>query len=219
MLDAAPAHLCTRCRAGLWDSELGNGRWACGRCEQTAFDQLRALPALFRRLDQISALMKGSSPGGIGSPTREAPAPLKIAVLNLTANGGVVARLQAIEDAWRAALGWTMGATRNHADIDGATTFLINNIRWACENYPEIADDLKTIKSLHERLKSLDTGEPRAKRFTIYCAGADCPGEMRVTLKSHYATCPDCGTEYDKVSIGDLDTEYGPNPNRQNAAA
>ncbi|MFD7609683.1 hypothetical protein [Streptomyces sp. NPDC059828] len=208
---------CAKCRANLWDDEIAAGRRACCRCERTAFDQLRALPALFRRIDQTSALIKGSGIGVIGSPNRDAPAPVKIGVLSLTVNGGVVTQLQAIEDSWRAALAWSMGASRHPSDIDGATTFLSNNVRWACENYDEIADDLKKIGSLHGQLSSIDTGTPPPKRFEVYCDTTDCGGVMRVTINTERATCPDCDTEYGKTEIGFLDSQYGPNPNKHAA--
>lgn len=210
---------CTACNRALWTTELAAGRWVCERCEADTAQQLRNLPALFRRISSLAALMKGSSPGGIGSPNREAPAPLKIGVLNLTANGGVVTQLQAIEDSWRAALGWSMGATRHHTDIDGVTSFLTSNLRWACERYDEIADDLKKIRSLHGQLSGIDTGAPPPKRFAVYCGTDDCDGQMRISLDTEHATCPDCRTRYSKRELGDLDSQYGPNPTREQAAA
>ena len=211
MTTAAPC--CTACRTPLWDTELAAGRWVCERCEHTAFEQLRAMPNLFRRVDTLAALMKGSSPGGIGAPTREAPAPVRLAVLNQTGPGGIVTRLQSgIEDAWRRALGWQPGPNRHHADIDGVTTFLINNLPWACERYDEIAHDLKTIASIHGTLKSLDTGERAPRKFAAYCSTDQCGGEMRITLWTTRATCPDCDTDYDKAALAGLRTELDPDP-------
>lgn len=206
MTDTAPA--CVKCRRALWVTELEAGRWACARCEADTAQHLRDLPHLFRRINQMSALMKGSSPGGIGSPNREAPAPLKIGVLNLTAKGGVVTQLQAIEDSWRQTLGWSMGATRHHTDIGGVTSFLTSNLRWACERYEEIGDDLKTIANLHGQLTSIDTGTPPPKRFEVYCSTDDCHGVMRITLNTMYATCHQCGTEYEGAELRDLPNQY-----------
>lgn len=195
---------CTCCRRALWTTELDAGRWACERCEQGAFQQLRDLPHLFRRIDTLAALMKGSSEGGIGSPNREAPAPVRLAVLSLTANGGVVTQLQAIEDDWRKVRARPMGPTRHHSDIDGVVEFLTINLRWACERYEEIADDLKTIGHLHARLSGLDTGQPAPRTFPAPCGTDGCGGEMRVTLRTAHATCPQCGTHYDKPGIAAL---------------
>lgn len=218
-MTTAEAPRCNSCRKPLHTDELTAGCWVCRPCERTAYDQLRAMPDLFRRVDSLSALMKGSSSGGIGSPTRDASAPVKLGVLDLTVKGGAVTRLQAIEDAWRKTLGWSMGTTRHHADIDGVTTFLINNLRWACERYAEVADDLLKIRSLHGQMSSVDTGVRPLRRFTVYCDTADCTGQMRITLNSERATCPECDTPYDKHQLGRLDSQYGPNPNREDAAA
>jgi ssDNA-binding Zn-finger/Zn-ribbon topoisomerase 1 len=215
MHDDAPAHTCTKCGHTLWDTEIAAGRWVCARCEHTAFERLRELPALFRNLERLDALMKGSNgAGGIGG-TREVPAPLRLGVLSLTANGGVVAQLQAIEDDWRKALHWSMGATRHHADIDGATTFLINQLGWVCSNYPDIDADLRTIGKLHALLKGLETGEPRARVFEVLCAESDCPGRMPITMRDDQATCPACGTDYQRDQLMLLDSQYGPNAERQ----
>lgn len=217
------AHCCGKCRHPLWDTELAAGRLVCGRCEHTAFDRLRELPRLFRNLERLDALLKGSSGGGtIGGPSREIPAPLRLTVLALTANGGVVTQLQAIEDAWRKALGWSMGATRHHADIDGVTTFLINQLGWTCTNYAEISDDIRTINKLHATLKGLETGEPRARRFEVHCSRPGCTGRMAITMRDDQATCPECGTDYQREQLMRLDSEFGPNAERsrqQGAAA
>ncbi|KOT49938.1 MULTISPECIES: hypothetical protein [Streptomyces] len=211
-LDDSPR--CTRCRSLLWDDEMSPRRPACRKCERCSAEQLRAIPDLFRRLDRSAALMKGASLGQIGGPSREIPAPLRLGILSLTAEGGVVTQLQAIEDAWRQALGWSMGEKRHRADIDGAVTFLVNNLPWACDAYGEVADDLRTIASLHGRLAGIDSGEPPARRFAVYCAADHCDGRMTITLWTEHATCPDCHTPYDRDTLTLLDSEYGPNPDR-----
>ncbi|GAA2803298.1 IBR domain-containing protein [Streptomyces showdoensis] len=211
--EAAPA--CVKCHRPLWAAEIEAGRWACERCEADTAQHLRALPALYRRVNSLAALTKGSpTDAAIGSPNREAPAPLKIDVLSLTTTGGVVTELQTIEDAWRQTLGWPAGRTRHHTDIDGAVTFLINNLRWACERYEEVGQDLRLIAQLHAQLTSIDTGTPPPKTFTVYCSTEDCGGGMRVTLSTRHATCHDCGTAYSKTELGSLDSQYGPNPNK-----
>ena len=215
MTVADAVQACVKCRRTLWNSELEAGRWACGRCETEAAQRLRALPSLFRRISHLSALMKGATAGGgIGSPNREAPAPLKIHVLSLTTTGGVVTELQTIEDSWRQTLGWTVGATRHHTDIDGATTFLTRNLRWACERYEEVGQDLRLIGTLHGQLTSIDTGTPPPKMFEVYCNTDNCDGAMLVNLNTEYATCRTCGTGYDKNQFRRLNSQYGPNPSR-----
>jgi hypothetical protein len=212
-VNEAPAVIvCAKCKNPLWDDEITAGRWVCGKCERTAFDRLRNLPRLFRNLERLDAILKGSSSGGaIGGGSRELPVPLKLGIVSLTATGGIVTQLQAIEDDWRKALRWPMGATRHHADIDGVTTFLINQLGWVATNYPEVGDDLKTIGSLYVRLEGLDTGEPRARRFEVLCSEPDCTGRMPITMRDDEATCPECGTDYTRTQLMRLDSEYGPN--------
>lgn len=211
MHDDTPAHVCTSCNANLWDTELAAGRHACYRCEDQAAEDLHAIRGQFKRLDSLDALTKVTvgSDGPRGA-SREAPAPLRIAILNQTGPGGAVTRLQAVEDDWRKALGWSIAPTRHHADIDGVTVFLINNLPWACERYDEIADDLKTIADLHSTLKSLETGERRPRRFAAYCNTADCAGHLHITLWTAQATCPDCAHRYDKTGLAALRTELDP---------
>lgn len=200
---------CLNCRNPLWDSEIQAGRYACFRCEDKAAEQLHAIRGTFKRLNTADGHEKVRA--GASGPTgsKEPPVPVRLAVLNATGPGGVVAQLQSgIEDSWRKALGWQMGRTRHHADIDGATTFLINNLPWACERYDEIADDLRAIASIHGRLKGLETGEPASKKFTAYCGADPCAGQLSITLWTSRATCPDCGTEYDKAELAGLMTQY-----------
>lgn len=208
------AHVCASCYANLWDTELAAGRLVCFRCEDQAAEKLHAIRGTFKRLDSLDALMKVSAavdgPRGTG---REAPAPLRIAILNQTGPGGVVTQLQSgIEDSWRKALGWTIAPTRHHGDIDGVTMFLINNLPWACERYGEIADDLATIAKIHSTLSGLETGDRKPRSFAAYCATVDCEGQLRITVKTSRATCPACGTRYDKTGLAGLHTELDPDP-------
>ncbi|MET9550575.1 hypothetical protein ABZY36_35520 [Streptomyces sp. NPDC006627] len=207
--DDAPAPTCASCRTLLWDTEIAAGRYACYRCEDRGAEQLHAIRGAFKRLNTIDGLTKPQN--GVCGPTgtREAPIPPRLAVLAQTGPGGVVAQLQAgIEDSWRNALGWNPGPTRSLSDIDGATTFLINNLPWACERYEEIADDLEAITRIHNTLTSLETGERGPRKFTAYCATTHCTGQLRITLWTSHATCPTCTTSYDKTALAGLVTEY-----------
>ncbi|MEV6696267.1 hypothetical protein AB0M68_03765 [Streptomyces sp. NPDC051453] len=208
-LDDATAR-CLACNSPLWAAEIQAGRLACFRCEGRASEQLHAIRGTFKRLDTVDGHTKVRG-GGTSGPTgsKEPPIPARLAVLNATGPGGVVAQLQSgIEDSWRKTLGWSMAATRSHRDIDGVTTFLINNLPWACEKYPEIADDLEAISSIHGTLTGMETGERGPRKFTAYCSTDDCHGEMRITLWTARATCPTCRTDYDKAGLGTLVTEY-----------
>ncbi|MFD4921176.1 hypothetical protein ACFWNE_07630 [Streptomyces goshikiensis] len=195
---------CPCCNRALWHDELAT----CRRCETDAARQLRALPNLFHHADQTAALIKPRNPEVTGSGQPAHSSPVVFGVLDLTAVGGAVTRLQAIEDSWRHALGWDMGDTRHRADIAGVTTFLINNLRWACENYPEIADDLKVIGRLHNQLSSVLTGERPPRTFYVYCRSAACDGTMLITLFTRAAACPSCGEWYEGADLRTLRSEF-----------
>jgi hypothetical protein len=208
---------CVKCQRALWTDELAAGCWACRRCEETTAEHLRALPALFQQASQLSSLMKGSRADTAGGTSTGSAAPLNIGVLNLTAKGGAVTLLQAIEDSWRRTLGWSMGETRHHTDIDGVTTFLTNNLRWACEKYPEVGQDLGTIERLRGALHSVDTGERGLRRFDVLCATDDCTGRMNININTAAATCTECGMDYDRDALMRLDSQYGANTIRSAA--
>lgn len=115
-----PTCTAPNCRRQLWVSETG--RQACRPCEDQTVKRLTELPALFIRLNETAALMRGArQPGGAPSGSRTPPIPLRLEVLALTANGGVVTRLQAIEDSWRQALGWETPPT-----VDERTIFPVS---------------------------------------------------------------------------------------------
>lgn len=195
---------CPACNRTLWHDELN----ICRRCEATTAAHLRELPRLFQQADQTAALFKTRNPDAAGSGQPSQTSPVKLAALDLTANGGAVTRLQAIEDSWRQTLGWTMGETRQRTDIAGVTTFLINNLRWACEEYDEIAADLKSVARLHSQLSNVLTGEPPARRFDVYCSTNDCAGVMNITLFTRTAACPACANWYDHVELRQLRSEF-----------
>ncbi|MCX4232031.1 hypothetical protein [Streptomyces ortus] len=108
-----PVCVTPRCGRQLWVAEAG--RWACRPCEDVTAARIAELPGLFRQLDTTAALMRGARrPGGGSSGSRVPPIPPRLEVLALVGPGGVAARLQAIEDAWRQALGWPTPPTVEH---------------------------------------------------------------------------------------------------------
>ena len=209
---------CTCCRRQLYNDELQVGRYACRLCEQRTFDTLRALPALFAQVDNLASLLKGTGQTTRTSGGREAPAPVRIPVLSDMSDGGVVTELQAVADAWFIALGFTPGRKLHHGEIGRAVTPLINNLRWACEDYPEVAADIATISKIHTRLMQYATGERGPRKFIVYCATDDCAGEMRVSLASGGSTCPACKAEYGKRQLMQLESEFDANRKRRNVA-
>jgi hypothetical protein len=100
-----PVCVTPRCNRQLWANEAG--RWACRPCEDFTAARIAELPSLFRQMNTTAALMRGASRIGSGSSgSKTPPIPVRLEVLALVGPGGVAARLQAIEDAWRQALGW-----------------------------------------------------------------------------------------------------------------
>lgn len=114
---------CTACNKQLWDDEYE--RRICRPCEDKTRNRLTELPDLFARLSSTAALMRGASGGGAPtSGSKTPPIPPRLDVLNLVSAGGAAARLQAVEDSWRQALGWDTPPTVEHR-----TTFPITRTR------------------------------------------------------------------------------------------
>lgn len=209
MNDTPQSLRCTSCPRGLYTDEIAAGRYACRLCETRAFEALRAIPRLFGQINSFDALLKVSGPAATRSSSgREAPAPVRIPILSDTCDGGVVTELQAITDAWFTVLGFHHGRKLRPHEIVTAVTPLINNLRWACENYPEIATDIATITGIHSRLHAYTTGERGPRRFTVYCSTPDCDGGLRISLATSASSCPDCHTEYDKSELMHLRSEF-----------
>ncbi|MFE0651020.1 hypothetical protein ACFVZH_20765 [Streptomyces sp. NPDC059534] len=209
---------CTSCRRRLYSEEIAAGRYACVICESRTFEALRAIPTLFDQINGLNGLIKGGSQAVRSSGGREAPAPLRVPVLSDISDGGVVTELQAIADAWFVALAFDPSRKLRYDEIGLAVHPLINNLRWACEEYPEIAADIKTITDIHGRLGNYTTGERGPRKFTVYCSTDDCAGEMRVSLASSGSTCPDCETDYHKRELMQLESEFDADRKRRAAA-
>ena len=216
--DTAPSTLdtytwptCTRCNRDLHTNEIG--RYACQLCQDRAHEDLAAIRALFFSLDTTSALIPRSSGHHTRTTTRiHAPLPVNVAVLDLTATGGAAHRLQAIEDAWRAAMGRHIGtwagsprqALPVHAD------FLVINLERACHQYAEIATDLRELRTLHGECKAalrstLDPGEPRPARVPVgYCPATPdtttCGARLTATPGAHTVRCTTCGTAWEGIA-------------------
>ncbi|MET8694716.1 hypothetical protein ABZV65_19485 [Streptomyces bauhiniae] len=96
---------CVACHRPLWADETN--RLACRPCQDKTGQRIAALPGLFQQLDTTAMLMRGARrPGGGSSGSKTPPIPPRLEVLALVGPGGVAARLAAVEDAWRQALGW-----------------------------------------------------------------------------------------------------------------
>lgn len=200
-----PVCVTPRCKRQLWVAEAG--RWACRPCEDATQARIAELPALFRRLDSTAALMKGASRPGAGSGgTRTAPIPPRLDVLNLVGPGGVAARLSAIEDAWRATLGWTVAPWRGNPAqaVPQLVRFLTDNLLWACSSYEEVGSDIDGLRRLHGEMTALVNDERRPGRVQI----GNCPVRfddglcwtpLTATAASHRVRCGGCGSRWETL--------------------
>lgn len=201
---------CGPCRRDLRRDELG--RYACRACETRAGEDLRAIADLFPQLNVSSALapvVRRSANGG-SAPGRgvAAPVPLRLDVLALTAAGGVATRLQALEDAWRGALGrhiatWAGSpaqAVPVHVD------FLRINLQWAAEQYDGVAEDFVEMRRLRAEMVAALSATARPARIGIGpCPtrledGSLCGAPLATTAASHRVRCSACGARWEDVA-------------------
>lgn len=189
----------------LWTDELG--RLVCRPCEDKTAARIAELPSLFRQLNTTAALMRGARrPGGGSSGSKTPPIPPRLEVLALVGPGGVAARLAAIEDSWRSALGWTVAPWRGSPAqaVPVHVEFLANNLLWACSSYEEVGQDIDDLRRLHGECKAIADNERRPGRVQI---GA-CPGQLEAGLcgqpltasaASHRVRCGTCGSRWETL--------------------
>jgi len=201
-----PVCVTPNCNRQLWVAEAG--RWACRPCEDATAKRISELPALFRQLDTTAALMKGASRSS--SPTsgsRTPPIPPRLDVLNLVSPGGIAARLSAIEDAWRAELGWTIAPWRGSPAqaVPRLAEFLANNLLWACSSYEAVGQDIDDLRRLHAECTALANDERRPGRVQIgNCPVRDGVGDLCWTpltarADSHRVRCGACGSRWETL--------------------
>lgn len=196
---------CVACGRDLWEIELG--RYACRPCEDRTATRIGELPALFRQLDTTAALMRGARrPGAGGSGSKTPPIPPRLEVLALVGPGGVAARLAAIEDAWRRALGWTVAPWRGSARqaVPGHVEFLANNLLWACSSYESVGDDIEELRRLHGECIALARDERRPGRVQIgncpvQVEGGICWAPLTARADSHRVHCAGCGSRWETL--------------------
>ncbi|MET7795666.1 hypothetical protein [Streptomyces decoyicus] len=195
---------CAGCDRPLWETELG--RHACRPCEDKTLRRLRELPGLFAQLNTTASLMRGARKvGAATSGSRVPPIPPRLEVLSLVAAGGVAVRLRDIEDAWRAALGWTVAPWRGSPAqaVPEHTKFLINNLPWAVDDYESIGQDIEDLRRLHAECTAALTGERRPGRVNIgLCPVTDgetgdrCNTQLTASAASPRIQCGNCETEW-----------------------
>lgn len=201
-----PTCLAPGCGRQLWVAEAG--RYACRPCQEATVRRITELPALFARLNTTAALMRGARRSGAGtSGSKTPPIPPRLEVLALVGPGGVAARLQAIEDAWRQVLGWTVAPWRGSPAqaIPVLAGFLANNLLWACSSYEEVGQDIEDLRRLHAECKAIVADERRPGRVKIgFCPvtlddGGPCGAQLTATAASHRVHCGQCGARWETL--------------------
>ncbi|MEU6990370.1 hypothetical protein ABZ953_06865 [Streptomyces sp. NPDC046465] len=193
------------CRRQLWVSETG--RRACRPCEDATSKRLADLPNLFRRLDTTASLMRGARRiGGGGGGSKNPPIPPRMEVLALVGPGGVAARLSAIEDSWRKALGWTVASWRGSPAqaVPEHARFLINNLPWAADAYESVGQDIDDLRKLHSKCKAIVDDERRPGRVQIGLCPARyddslCGQPLTASAASHRVRCLACGSRWETL--------------------
>ncbi|WP_369211329.1 hypothetical protein [Streptomyces flavofungini] len=200
-----PTCVAPRCGRQLWVAEAG--RLACRPCEDKTLARIRELPALFKRLDTTAALMRGARRmGGGTSGSKTPPVPPRLEVLALVGPGGVAARLSAIEDSWRAVLGWTVASWRGSPAqaVPQLVRFLADNLLWACSSYEEVGQDIDEITKLHGECAAIVADERKPGRVQIGACPAPvedarCGQALTASAASHRVRCGTCGARWETL--------------------
>ncbi|MEV4784011.1 hypothetical protein AB0K53_00905 [Streptomyces tuirus] len=199
-----PTCVTPRCGRQMWVAEAG--RYACRPCQEATAQRVRELPALFRQLDTTANLMRGSRRPGGTSGSKTPPIPPRLEVLALVGPGGAAARLLAIEDAWRAALGWTIAPWRGNPAqaMPHLVDFLTNNLLWACSSYEEVGQDIDDLRRLHAECAALVSGEKRPGRVQIGACPVVlddgwCGTQLTASTGSHRIHCGGCGARWETL--------------------
>jgi hypothetical protein len=209
-----PVCVTPRCNKRLWVAE--SDRWACRPCEDATAIRITELPSLFEKLNTSSMLMRGArKPGATTSGSRTPPIPPRLDVLALVApGGGIAARLQAIEDSWRSALGWPIEPRTDGQRVFASwrinpveavkehTRFLTNNLLWACSSYESVGQDIDDLRRLHGECTALANHEPRAGRVQIGACPTPvdngwCGQPLTAATDNHRVHCRTCGARWD----------------------
>ncbi|MEU5976364.1 hypothetical protein [Streptomyces sp. NPDC047315] len=194
------------CGRQLWVRELG--RRVCRPCETSAQRHLADLPGLFAELNRTATLIRGAGGRGVAtSGSRTPPIPPRLDVLALTGPGGVGARLAAVEDSWRTALGWTVAPWRGSPvqAVPEHVRFLVNNLPWACSEYESVGDDVVELRRLAAECRAALDGSGRPGRVRVgscpaVVEGARVCGEaLTATAENLRIRCRSCGARWETL--------------------
>ncbi|MFF4403612.1 hypothetical protein [Streptomyces sp. NPDC001404] len=195
-----PVYRCTHCPRLLHADELH--RYACRICETRATEQVQALHSLYRQLETVLRPGKTTSTGRAPA-SRTAPLPVALQPLTLRGPGGIVSMLLGIEQRWRIQLDWGFLPQRGgyEASLAGTVMVIANNLPWACDEYPDVAADLKLIGSLHAQASAAVSGERDTRVPVGECpafdeGGAPCGQQLKVSPWAMVIRCGSCGAQW-----------------------
>lgn len=205
-----PAYRCTHCPRLLHANELH--RHACFICEDRAVEQVQAFrdrgktKGLYTQLAAVLQPGKNGGTAGRAPAGRTAPLPASLGALDLRGPGGIVTKLLGIEQRWRIENDFEMLPFRGNYEqtLPKCVEWVVNNLPWACRDYPNVAADLKLISSLHGKATSAVTGE-RDTKVPIGCcpvaneeSGAVCGEKLKVSPWASAIRCAGCGTSWQR---------------------
>jgi len=112
--------------------------------------------------------------------------------------------LLGIEQRWRIALDWEQLPVRGgyEASLAGTVEVIVNNMRWACAEYPYVAPDLKLIGVLHRQAEAIVNDVPDQRVPIGVCpvvddeTGAPCGERLKVSPFALLIRCNGCGTRW-----------------------
>jgi hypothetical protein len=193
------AAFCVICPRSLYTDELG--RYICRPCEQRIDGDLRELAGpggLYARLClRIHPGRSGDGPSVAG--TRTAPVPVRLEVLNLTANGGIVSTLETWVEDW-ATYGLAQvgaGGGLQHR-VDQAVSTLRLNLARAASAHPALDEFGREIWQLRRQCEGGINGERPPRRIPVTCP---CGTILRVTLDTPGRQCGGCGQQYGHAEV------------------
>jgi DNA-directed RNA polymerase subunit RPC12/RpoP len=208
---------CAGCHHPL-HADSADATLVCWHCQDRTDTLLAELPTLFSRLNTAAALTPTArasrSDNATGGSPIHAPMPLRLDVITLSAAGGIPTRLQAIEDAWRLARGFTIRPNTDGTRIFASwrtnpahatsthTRFLRMNLSWACTTYGEIGQDLQEIRRLHTEATTALSPDPRPGRIqvgtcpTLLPDHTACGARLTASTTDQRIRCHTCGARW-----------------------
>ncbi|WP_411140279.1 hypothetical protein [Streptomyces sp. x-80] len=187
---------CTACTAPLTTSAQ-----LCDACAHGLDVRLDELPVYYLLL--ADRLQPGAARGdGPVALVREAPLPVRVDVLTMRAEGGMVSVLESWREAMQDARGWGRPARVGTIErrVQAAARGLRINLDWIAAEFPGAADMAREIRHLARQANALLDPAPGVLRVGDCAAdlgGGDiCGAPLRVPAGAASIRCRLCGTDY-----------------------